>query len=87
MQYAETENVLFGDQDINFKLGAVIFAIFLTRVVMNTLFPASGYQIALAICKDCVVKYYETVDNYTKTSRHLRDFEVRPSDNFVCQFS
>ena len=54
---------------------------------MNTLFPASGYQIALAICKDCVVEYYETVDNYTKTSRHLRDFEVRPSDNFVCQFS
>ena len=29
---------------------------------MNTLFPASGYQIALAICKDCVVEYYETVE-------------------------
>ena len=29
---------------------------------MKTLFPASGYQIALAICKDCVVEYYETVE-------------------------
>ena len=44
------------------KQNAVIVASFLTRVVMNTLFPASGYQIALAICKDCVVEYYETVE-------------------------
>ena len=54
---------------------------------MNTLFSASGYRIAMQICKDCVLESYETVkkfDNYIKTSRTLRDFEKGPSDDFVC---
>ena len=48
---------------------------------MNTLFSASGYRIAMKICKDCVLEIYETVekfDNYTKNSRKLRDFEIGP---------
>ena len=70
---------------------AVIFASFLTGVVLklNTLFSASGYRIAIKICKDCVLENYETVekfDNYTKTSSELRDFEMGPSDDFVCQY-
>ena len=49
---------------------------------MNTLFSASGYQIAMKIRKDCeTVKKF---DNYTKTSRKF-DFEIGPSDEFFCQ--
>ena len=51
---------------------AVIFASFLTGVVLNTLFSASGYRIAIQICKDCVLEKNEAVeksDNYAKTSR------------------
>ena len=58
-------------------------------MVLNTLFPASGYRIAMKICKDCVLESYETVkkfDNYIKTSRKLRDFEIGLSDDFVCQY-
>ena len=53
------------------------FPIFLTGVILNTLFSASGYWIAMKIRKGCVLESYETVkkfDNYTKTSRQ-----------FVCQ--
>ena len=55
--YAGTKNLLILDQDTNFKLGAitlnvVIFASFLTGVVLNTLFSASGYWIAIKFCKD-----------------------------------
>ena len=56
---------------------------------MNTLFSGSGYRIAMEICKDCVLESYETVkelDYYTKSSRKLRDFEIGPSDDFVCQY-
>ena len=45
---------------------AVMFASFLTRVVLNTL-----------ICKDCVLESYETVkklDNYIKTNRKFERF-------------
>ena len=50
--YAGTKNLLIWDQDTNFKLGAitqnaVIFASFLTGVVLNTLFSASGFRIAI----------------------------------------
>ena len=40
-------------------------------MVLNTLFSASGYRIAIKICKDCVLENNEAVekfDNYTKTS-------------------
>ena len=43
----------------------------------------------MKICKDCVLESYETVkkfDNYIKTSRKLRDFEIGPSDDSVCQY-
>ena len=43
----------------------------------------------MKICRDCVLENYETVerfDNYMKTSRKLRDFEIGPSDDFVCQY-
>ena len=56
---------------------------------MNTLFSASGYRIAMKICKDCVLESYKTVkkfDNYIKTSRKLRDFEIGPTDDCVCQY-
>ena len=58
-------------------------------MVLNTLISASGYWIAMKICKDCVLESYETVrkfDNYIKTSRKLRDFEIGPSDDLVCQY-
>ena len=32
---------------------------FLTGVVLNTLFAASGYRIAMKICKDCVLESYK----------------------------
>ena len=62
---------------------------------MNTLFSASGYRIAMKICKDCVLENYGTVkkfDNHTKTSGNFRDFEVEPSGLLmtlfvVCQHS
>ena len=80
--YAGTKNYLIWDQDTNFKLGAitynaVIFASFLTGVVFNTLFSASGYRIAIKICKDCVLENNEAVeksDNYAKTSRKVVKF-------------
>ena len=56
---------------------AVIFASFLTGVVLNTLFSASGYRIAIKICKDCVLDNNEAVeksDNYAKTSRKVVKF-------------
>ena len=56
---------------------AVIFASFLTGMVLNTLFSASGYRIAMKICKDCVLKSYETVkkfDHYVKTSRKFERY-------------
>ena len=56
---------------------AVIFASFLTGVVLNTLFSASGYRIAIKICKDCVLENNEAVeksDNYAKTSRKVVKF-------------
>ena len=43
----------------------------------------------MELCKDCVLESYETVkelDYYTKSSRKLRDFEIGPSDDFVCQY-
>ena len=46
-------------------------------VVLNTLFSASGYRIAIKICKDRVLKNIEAVekfDNYTKTSRKVGKF-------------
>ena len=56
---------------------------------MNTLFLASGYRIAMKICKVCVLKSCGTVkkfDNFIKTSRKLRDFEIGPSDDYFCQY-
>ena len=53
---------------------AVIFASFLTGVVLNTLFSASGYRIAIKICKDCVLEKNEAVekfDKYTKQAEKL----------------
>ena len=53
---------------------AVIFASFLTGVVLNT---ASGYRIAIQICKDCVLEKNEAVeksDDYAKTSRKVVKF-------------
>ena len=41
-------------------------------------------------CKDCVLENYEIVqkfDNYTKIAENLRDVEIRPSDDFLCQYS
>ena len=55
-------------------------------MVLNTLFSASGYRIAMKICKDCVLESYKTVkkfDNYIKTSRKLRDFDERAKSLFV----
>ena len=49
-------------------------------MVLNTLFSASGYRIAIKIYKDCVLENNEAVDkfdNYTK---------MGPSDDFVCQY-
>ena len=51
---------------------------------MNTLFSASGYWIAMEICKGCVLESYETVkkfDNYNiqKLEENLTDFEIGPS--------
>ena len=43
----------------------------------------------MQICKDCVLENFETVkkfDKYIKTSRKLRDFDIGPSDDFVCQY-
>ena len=44
-------------------------------VVLNTLFSASGYRIAIKKnCKDCVLENNEAVekfDNYTKNSRKV----------------
>ena len=95
--YAGTKNELIWDQDTNFKLGAitynaVIFASFLTGVVLNTLFSASGYRIAIKICKDCVLETNETVENLKslitmqKLAEQLWNFEMGPSDDFVCQY-
>ena len=56
---------------------------------MNTLFAASGYRIAMKICKDCVLENYKTVDkfdNYTKISRKVVKFEIGLSDDFVCEY-
>ena len=53
------------------------FAGFMTGVVLNTLFSASGYRIAIKICKDCALENNEAVekfDNYTKTSRKVVKF-------------
>ena len=55
---------------------------------MNTLFFASGYPIAIKICKDCVLESYETVKkiyNYI-TSKKLIYFEIGLSDDFVFQY-
>ena len=49
----------------------------MTGVVLNTLFSASGYRIAIKICKDCALENNEAVekfDNYTKTSRKVVKF-------------
>ena len=49
----------------------------MTKVVLNTLFSASGYRIAIKICKDCVLESYEAVekfDNHTKISRKIVKF-------------
>ena len=55
---------------------------------MNTLFSASGYRIAMKIRKDCVLENYETVKKFEqKLAEHLRDFEIEPSDDFVCQYT
>ena len=46
-------------------------------MVLNTLFSASGYRIAIQICKDCVLEKNEAVeksDNYAKTSRKVVKF-------------
>ena len=46
-------------------------------VVLNTIFSASGYRIAIKICNDCVLennKAVEKFDNYTKTSRKVLKF-------------
>ena len=46
-------------------------------MVLNTLFSASGYRIAIIICKDRVLENNEAVekfDNYTKTSRKVVKF-------------
>ena len=54
-----------------------MFASFLTGVVLNTLFSASGYQIRIKNCKDCVLENNEAVekfDNYTKNSRKVDKF-------------
>ena len=43
-------------------------------MVLNKLFLAFGYRIAINICKDCVIENNEAVekfDNYTKTSRKV----------------
>ena len=43
----------------------------------------------MKICKVCVLKSCGTVkkfDNFIKTSRKLRDFEIGPSDDYVCQY-
>ena len=42
--------------------------IFMTGVVLNTFISASGYRIAIKICKDCTLENNEAVeklDNYT----------------------
>ena len=62
-------NLIF---DATFK-NAVIFASFLTGVVLHALCSASGYRIAM----DCVLennKAVEKFDNYTKTSRRVVKF-------------
>ena len=49
----------------------------MTGVVLNTLFSASGYRIAIKICKDCVLENNEAVEkfaNYTKTCRKVVKF-------------
>ena len=49
----------------------------MTGVVLNTLFSASGYRIAIQICKDCALENNEAVeksDNYAKTSRKVVKF-------------
>ena len=46
-------------------------------MVLNTLFSASGYRIAIKICKDYILEKNEAVekfDNYTKTSRKVVKF-------------
>ena len=46
-------------------------------VVLNTLFSASGYRIAIKMCEDCVLennKAVEKFDNYTQTSREVVKF-------------
>ena len=48
-------------------------------MVLNTLFSASGYRIAIKICKDCVLENNEAIeksdiDNYAKTSRKVVKF-------------
>ena len=66
------------------------FLMGVSGVVLSTLLLASGFWIAVKICKDCVLGNYETVekfDNFTKTSRNLEDFEIGPSDDFVYQYS
>ena len=39
--------------------------------------------------RSCVLESYEKVekfDNYIKCIKKLRDFEIGPSDDFVCQY-
>ena len=38
-------------------------------VVLNTLFSASGYWIAIKICKNCVLENYETVEKFNNFAR------------------
>ena len=60
--YAGTKNLLIWDQDTNFKFEVGRYHVkcsnFLTGVVLNTLFAASCYRIAMKICKDCVLESY-----------------------------
>ena len=42
----------------------------------------------MKIRKDCVLENYETVKKFEqKLAEHLRDFEIEPSDDFVCQYT
>ena len=55
-------------------------------VVLDTLFSASGYRIAMKIRKDWVLESFERVkkfDNYTKTGRKILNMAM---DDFVCRY-
>ena len=48
-----------------------------------------SYRIAMKFCKDCVLKttkQLESLITIQKQAEKLRNFEIGPSDGFVCQY-